>query len=87
LAEEEPRLRIFFLPPYSPEFNPDEWVWKNVKNDRIAREVIMSNDDFKAKDIQRAPPPPETRLFQDHLNSVELRRCPGCRDVITLRRV
>ena len=27
------------------------------------------------------------RLFQDHLNSVELRRCPGCRDVITLRRV
>lgn len=25
------RLRLFFLPPYSPELNPDEWVWKNVK--------------------------------------------------------
>ena len=29
----------------------------------------------------------QSRLFQDRLNSVELRRCPGCRDVITLRRV
>jgi transposase len=25
------RLKLFFLPPYSPELNPDEWVWKNVK--------------------------------------------------------
>jgi transposase len=25
------RLRLFFLPGYSPELNPDEWVWKNVK--------------------------------------------------------
>ncbi|MGH3914359.1 MAG: transposase [Pseudonocardiaceae bacterium] len=24
-----------FLPPYSPELNPDKWVWKNVKHDRI----------------------------------------------------
>lgn len=30
------RLRLFFLPPYSPELNPDEWVWKNVKHDRKA---------------------------------------------------
>src|SRR5262249_49328893 len=25
------RLKLFFLPGYSPELNPDEWVWKNVK--------------------------------------------------------
>ncbi len=31
------RLKLFFLPGYSPELDPDEWVWKNVKNDRIAR--------------------------------------------------
>ena len=30
------RLELFFLPPYSPELNPDEWVNKNVKHDRIA---------------------------------------------------
>ena len=45
------RLSIFFLPPYSPDLNPDEWVWNNVKNDRIGRSVIMSADDLKAKAI------------------------------------
>lgn len=45
----EGRLKLFFLPPYSPDLNPDEWVWNNVKNDRIARSVIMSKDDLKAK--------------------------------------
>jgi transposase len=45
------RLTIFFLPPYSPELNPDEWVWNNVKNDRVSCGVIMSKDDLKAKAI------------------------------------
>lgn len=41
------RLRLYFLPSYSPELNPDEWVWKNVKNDRVARQVPMDKDDLK----------------------------------------
>jgi transposase len=45
------RLKIFFLPPYSPDLNPDEWVWNNVKNDRVGRKVIMGKDDLKAKAI------------------------------------
>jgi transposase len=47
----EGRMRIFFLPPYSPDLNPDEWVWNNVKNDRIGRSVIMSADDLKSMAI------------------------------------
>jgi transposase len=47
--QSEGRLKMFFLPPYSPDLNPDEWVWNNVKNDRIARSVIMSKDNLKAK--------------------------------------
>ena len=38
------RIELFFLPPYSPDLNPDEWVWKNVKNDQIARVVPTSRD-------------------------------------------
>ncbi len=45
------RLRIFYLPSYSPDLNPDEWVWNNVKNDRVGRGVIMGKDDLKAKAI------------------------------------
>ena len=50
VAEEE-RLELFFLPGYSPQLNPDEWVWKNVKNDRIGRGVIMNAADLKAKAV------------------------------------
>jgi hypothetical protein len=26
------RLRLFFLPPYSPDINPDELIWNDVKS-------------------------------------------------------
>jgi transposase len=35
LKEHEDRIELFFLPSYSPDLNPDEWVWKNVKHDTI----------------------------------------------------
>jgi transposase len=47
----EGRLQLFFLPPYSPDLNPDEWVWKNVKNDSIGRTAIRGKDDLKAKAV------------------------------------
>jgi transposase len=42
------RLRLFFLPGYSPELNPDEWVWKNDKNDRVAKQVPMNKAELKS---------------------------------------
>lgn len=42
------KLELFFLPPYSPELNPDEWVNKNVKHDKIARAVPLTRDELKA---------------------------------------
>jgi transposase len=42
------RLRLFILPPYSPQLNPDEWVWKNVKHDTIGRSGVWGVDDMKA---------------------------------------
>jgi transposase len=43
------QLRLWFLPGYSPELNPDEWVWKNIKHDRIGRAGVTSPEDLKAK--------------------------------------
>ncbi len=40
------RLRLFQLPAYSPELNPDEWVWKNAKNDQIGRKSILRKSDL-----------------------------------------
>lgn len=46
-VERTERLELFFLPPYSPELNPDEWVWKNVKNDRIGRQAARSHNELR----------------------------------------
>lgn len=47
LAANERKLRVFYLPPYSPELNPDERVWNDLKNNLVGRKVIMSPDQLK----------------------------------------
>lgn len=42
------RLKLFVLPAHSPQLNPDEWVWKNVKHDRVGRTSVRTADQFKA---------------------------------------
>lgn len=39
-------LTVFFLPPYSPDLNPDEWVWKNVKHDNLGRASAKSQGEL-----------------------------------------
>jgi transposase len=39
-------LTLFFLPPYSPDLNPDEWVWKNVKHDNLGRAAAKNTGDL-----------------------------------------
>jgi transposase len=61
IASLEGRLRLFYLPPYSPDRNPDELVWKHLKADTVGRTSITSFDDFKEKvrssmlSLQRSP--------------------------------
>lgn len=49
VADTKGRLKLFHLPGYSPELNPDEWVWKNVKHDRIGKIGVTSKNDLKTK--------------------------------------
>jgi transposase len=61
VASVSDRLRLFYLPPYSPDRNPDELVWKHLKADTVGRASITSLDDFKEKvrssmlSLQRRP--------------------------------
>ena len=45
------QLKLYTLPGYSPQLNPDEWVWDNVKAAKIGRAGITSQDDLRAKAI------------------------------------
>ena len=41
------KLRLFFLPPYSPELNPDEHVWNDLKNNAVGRIPVTGPDQMK----------------------------------------
>jgi transposase len=62
VASTRGRLELFFLPPYSPELNPDEWVNKNVKHDRIAKTVPLTRGELKAVAVEALE---------------RLKKCPG----------
>jgi transposase len=42
VASTEGKLRLFYLPAYSPELNPDEQVWNHLKNHTIGKQCINS---------------------------------------------
>lgn len=56
------RLHLFRLPAYSPQLNPDEWVWNNVKNTQAGRKAILRKSDLvqiATKALQRLGELPE----------------------------
>jgi len=40
-------IRIYFLPSYSPELNPDEQVWNTIKSRDIGRRFIKTKEELK----------------------------------------
>jgi transposase len=40
------KLKLFFLPPYSPELNPDEFVWNDVKYNGVGRTLVHGPRDL-----------------------------------------
>jgi transposase len=44
--------RVFFLPQHSPELNPDEHVWEEVKDKRLGKQPIQHKD-FQTKPRRR----------------------------------
>ena len=55
------KLKLFFLPPYSPELNPDEFVWNDVKNNGVARTLVHGPRDLhravvgRLRHLQKSP--------------------------------
>ena len=40
------RLHVFYLPPYSPKFNPDEYVWNHLKHHELKWHQAKSKDEL-----------------------------------------
>ena len=41
------QLHLFFLPGYSPDLNPDELVWNNLKSQGTGKRAITGPDQLK----------------------------------------
>lgn len=54
------QLKLFYLPPYSPQLNPDEQVWAQVKR-QVSKCLVQNKDEMKRlalgalRRIQRLP--------------------------------
>ena len=61
LKDNQERLRLFFLPPYSPELNPDEQVWREVKAHGAGRRTVTGQQQRQRlllgclRSLQRSP--------------------------------
>ncbi len=47
VASMKGRLKLFYLPGYSPELNPDELVWNDLKHHDIGKRMITGPDQLK----------------------------------------
>jgi len=43
------RIRMYFFPPYSPELNPDEQVWNEIKHRQIGRQPVKNKADLERR--------------------------------------
>ena len=66
------KLKLFFLPPYSPDLNPDELVWNELKG-KMGRTASRTKDELKAKVhdfmrvIQRKPKKVARYFHESHV--------------------
>ena len=42
------RLHVFYLPSYSPDWNPDEYVWNHLKHQELKSHQAKTKDELKA---------------------------------------
>jgi len=48
-----PRLHVFYLPPYSPDLNPDEQVWNYLKNEELKSHKANSTEELRKLSQQK----------------------------------
>lgn len=47
IEENKEKIELFFLPPYSPELNPDELTWAHVKS-KVAKTAVQTKGELKS---------------------------------------
>jgi transposase len=73
VAANSKKLEIFYLPPYSPDLNPDELVWNHLKNHTVGRSTVTDKQNFKnqiessMRSLQKNPEKVKSFFGKDNL--------------------
>lgn len=43
------RLELYFLPPYAPDLNPDEFVWSHMKTNGVSKKPLRKNESMRKR--------------------------------------
>lgn len=49
VAQTQGRLELYFLPPYAPDLNPDEFVWNYMKTIGVSKKPLKKNESLRAR--------------------------------------
>ena len=49
VAGTQGRLELYFLPPYAPDLNPDEFVWNYMKTTGVSKKPLKKNESLRAR--------------------------------------
>jgi transposase len=49
VAQTQGRLELYFLPPYAPDLNPDEFVWNYMKNTGVSKKPLKKNESLRQR--------------------------------------
>src|SRR5664280_676642 len=49
VAQTKGRLELYFLPPYAPDLNPDEFVWNYMKTNGVSKKPLKKNESMRKR--------------------------------------
>jgi transposase len=49
VAQLQGRLELYFLPPYAPDLNPDEFVWNYMKHTGVSKKPLKKNESLRER--------------------------------------
>jgi transposase len=49
VARTQGRLELYFLPPYAPDLNPDEFVWNYMKTEGVSKKPLKKNESLRER--------------------------------------
>jgi hypothetical protein len=80
---------LFFLPPYSPDLNPDELVWNHLKTHTVGRTTTDSKQSFRGKVLSsmrslQNTPKKSPHSFKNHHSNMP-RECRHINELINNR--